>query len=142
MKIFRKDADYAVRTLIFLSIQEEGDPHYVSVTRLARELGLPLNYLRRICSTLIRAGILETREGAGGGVRLLKKAADITVLELMELLDGPPEISDCTFRKKLCANRKTCVLRKRILAIEETVNQQFAAITIQTLIDDIQKTKQ
>ena len=136
MKVFRKNADYAVRTLIFLSIQ--GGSGYISTTTLAKELGLPLNYLRRICSTLIKAGILETREGTGGGVRLLKKAADITVLELMELLDGQPEISDCTFQKKLCSNRKTCVLRKRILAIEEIVNQEFAAITIQTLIDDIQ----
>ncbi len=135
MKIFRKDTDYAVRTLISLALRDESG--YISVTTLARELGLPLNYLRRICSVLIRAGYLETREGAKGGVRLIGNPVEITVLELIELFDGKPELSDCTFRKKLCPNRKTCVLRKRILGIEEIVNREFAAITIQTLIDDV-----
>ena len=136
MKIFRKDADYAVRTLIYLAIR--GGSDYVSSTTLAKELGIPMNFLRRICSTLIKAKILETREGKNGGVRLVKKPETITVLQLIELFDGKPELSDCTFRKKLCPNRQTCVLRKRILGIENIVNREFAAITIQTLIDDIQ----
>ena len=136
MKIFRKDADYAVRTLIFLAIR--GGSDYVSATTLAKELGLPMNFLRRICSTLIKAEILEAREGKNGGVRLAQKPATITVLQLIELFDSKLEFSDCTFRKKLCPNRKTCVLRKRILGIETTVNREFAAMTIQTLIDDIQ----
>jgi len=139
MKIFRKNADYAVRTLVFLATQggSQEHPGYISTTTLAKELGLPLNYLRRICSKLIKAGILDTREGAGGGIRLLKNAADITILELMELLDGPPEISDCTFQKKVCANRKSCVLRRRILEIEKKVILEFGTITIQSLIDDL-----
>ena len=135
MKIFRKNADYAVRALIFLATRGSSD--YISTTSLAGALGLPLNYLRRTCSTLIKAGILGTREGAGGGVRLLKDAADITVLNLMELLDGPPEINGCMLKNKLCANRNTCVLRRRILEIEKNVLQEFAAISIQTLIDDL-----
>ena len=60
----------------------------------------------------IKAKILETREGKSGGVRLVKKPVSITVLQLIELFDGKPELADCTFRKKLCPNRKTCVLRK------------------------------
>ncbi len=136
MKIFRKDTDYAVRTLIFLAMR--GGSDYVSATTLSKELGLPTNFLRRICSTLIKAEYLETREGARGGVRLSRKPDTITILELIKLFDGKPELSDCTFRKKLCPNRKTCVLRKRILGIEEIVNREFAAITIQTLINDIQ----
>ena len=135
MKVFRKEADYAVRVLLYLATR--GGTGYMSVTMLSTELGLPANFLRRICSTLIKAKILEPREGKSGGVRLVKSPAKITVLHLIELFDGKPELSDCTFRKKLCPNRKTCVLRKRILGIEEIVNRELAAITIQTLIDDI-----
>ena len=135
MKIFRKEADYAVRTLIYLAMQDNSE--YVSVTTLAKELGIPMNFLRRICSTLTKAKILATQEGKSGGVRLVKSPAKITVLQLIELFDGKAELSDCTFRKKLCPNRKTCVLRKRILGIETIVAKEFAAITIQNLIDDI-----
>jgi len=135
MKVFRKDADYAVRTLIYLALRNGAD--YVSAMTLSKELGLPTNFLRRICSTLIKEKILETREGKSGGVRFVKSPADVTVLQLIELFDGKPEFSDCTFRKKLCSNRKTCVLRKRILGIEDIINREFAAITIRTLIDDL-----
>jgi Rrf2 family protein len=135
MKIFRKDTDYAVRILIYLAMR--GDSNYVSATTLSEELGLPMNFLRRICSTLIKAKILVTQEGKNGGVRFVKSPATVTVLHLIELFNGRPELSDCTFRKKLCPNRKKCVLRKRILVIEGIVSREFAAITIQTLIDDI-----
>jgi len=136
MKVFRKEADYAVRTLIYLAMRDGAD--FVSATTLSKELGIPANFLRRICSTLIKAKILDTREGKSGGVRLVKNPADIAVLHLIELFDGKPELSDCTFRRKLCPNRKKCVLRKRILGIEAIVVQEFAAITIQTLINDME----
>ena len=135
MKVFRKEADYAVRVLLYLAIRGETD--YVSATTLSKELGLPATFLRRICSTLIKAKILETREGKSGGVRFVKNPADINLLQVIELFDGKPEIADCTFRKKLCPNRKTCVLRKRILGIEAIFVREFAAITLQNLIDDI-----
>jgi Rrf2 family protein len=135
MKIFRKETDYAVRTLIYLAVR--GGSDFVSATTLSKEIGLPKNFLRRICSILIKANILKSQEGKSGGVRLAKNPKVITVLQLIELFDGKPELSDCTFRKKLCPNRKICVLRKRILGIEKIVCREFAAITIQNLIDDI-----
>jgi len=135
MKIFRKETDYAVRTLLYLAMR--GGEKYIPATTLSQELGLPMNFLRRICSTLIKAKILDTREGKNGGVKLVKNPAAISVLQLIELFDGKTELADCTFRKKLCPNRKTCVLRKRILGIENILNREFAALTLQTLIDDI-----
>ena len=135
MKIFRKETDYAARILLYLAMR--GGNEYVSATMLSKELGLPINFLRRICSALSKATILETHEGKNGGVKLVKHPAKITVLQLIELFDGKTELADCTFRKKLCPNRKTCVLRKRILKIEAVVGQEFAKMTIQSLMDDL-----
>ncbi len=139
MKIFRKDSDYAVRILLFLAMRDGTD--FVSTTFLAHELGLPLNYLRRIGTTLIRARILEAREGAGGGVRSARKPNSITLLELINLFQGKVELSDCTFREKLCVNRGTCLLRRRILGIEEKIAKEFDAISIQDLIDDLTRSE-
>lgn len=140
MSLIRKDVDYAIRSLIYLALHSEAEREqskFISASALARELGLPLHFLRRICSELIRAGILETREGKRGGVRLGKKCNTINIREIIEIFHGTPELSECTFRKTLCPNRKTCVLRRRILAIEESVIRQFEAITIRELVDDV-----
>ena len=134
MKVFHKDADYAVRLLIYLATQED---EYRSSAELAEELGIPLNYLRRIGTKLIRGGYLLAREGKHGGVRLLRHPKTIHLLELVELFHGRPELSECTFRKKICPNRKKCVLRRRIQHVEEMLAKEFQAITIQSLIDEI-----
>jgi len=138
MKMYPKEADYAVQALIYLSMREDKE-EFLSVTQLARELKVPLNYLRRICSTLTRFGYLETREGAGGGVRVIRKPEKIHLLGLIEIFQGSPKIAECKFRKKLCPNRGRCVVRRRILRIEEMLAEKFKKITIRMLINDIRK---
>ena len=135
MKLLHKDADYAVRTLIFLALQTEET--YFSAAKLAKELGLPTTFTRRICTVLIKNGILETREGIKGGVRLLVKPESISLYDLMTLFRDSIDMTECTFRKKLCPNQKSCVLRKRMLVIHEKMIDEFKEITIQTLMDDI-----
>lgn len=136
MKLLHKDADYAVRALIFLAMRtKEG---CISAAKLAKELGLPTTFTRRICTVLIKAEILETREGIKGGVRLLVKPDSISLYDLMTLFRDSIDMAECTFQKKLCPNMKTCVLRKRMLGIHEKLLDEFKQITIQTLIDDIQ----
>ncbi len=134
MKLFRKDSDYAVRTLIFLALRPKGD--VVSSTVVSQESSIPLNFLRRVVSKLIKAKYLSATEGVRGGVALIRDASTITVGEIMELFQGPLEMSDCKTRKKPCPNRCNCPLRRRILGIERLVADEFQKITIQTLIDD------
>jgi Rrf2 family protein len=138
MKIFTKEADYAVRALLYLAQKtEQGEVDYFSVTTLAEEMGLPLNFLRRICSTLTKAELLDNREGVNGGVRLIRYPHTITLRKIVELFQEKLEICECTFRKEVCQNRKTCVLRRRLLQVEEKLVDEFEAITIQTLLDDM-----
>jgi Rrf2 family protein len=141
MKTFTKEIDYAVRALLYLAQKTVlGETDYISAATLAEEMGLPLNFLRRICSTLIKAELLDNREGIKGGVRLIRYPHTITLRKIIELFQRKSEISECTFRKKICPNRKTCVLRRRLLQIEKKLADEFEAITIQTLLDDINET--
>ena len=106
---------------------------------MAKELGLPTTFTRRICTVLIKADMLETREGIKGGVRLQVKPDSISLYDLMTLFRDSIDMVECTFQKKLCPNIETCVLRKRMLGIHEKLLDEFKEITIQTLIDDIQR---
>ena len=70
-------------------------------------------------------------------MRLLRDPAEINIKDLIELFQGKIELSSCMFRKKLCDNRKTCVLRKKIKSIEENVVEEFGNITIRDLLKEI-----
>ena len=64
-------------------------PGPVPIAELARRREIPVQFLEQLFATLRRAGILRSQRGVKGGYSLARPAAEITVLELIELLDGP-----------------------------------------------------
>ncbi|MGC8774705.1 MAG: Rrf2 family transcriptional regulator [Chlorobaculum sp.] len=134
MKVLNKETDYAVRALISLGMKSDG---WVSAKVISDEQAIPYQFLRRILQELIRNGLVESKEGAGGGVRLAKEPGLIAVAEVIEIFQGKVQLSECMFRKQLCSNRANCVLRHEIMRIEKMVNNEFSQVTIGKLIDDL-----
>jgi Rrf2 family cysteine metabolism transcriptional repressor len=90
--------------------------------------------LRRILGRLLKAGLVTSREGVAGGVSLRARPEQIRVLDIMRVFQGEVALSECMFRKRICANRGTCVLRKHIKRIERALADEFAAISIADLL--------
>ena len=134
MKLLTKDTDYAVRAIVNLARHREG---YRSSRTIAGEEGIPLQFLRRILQKLTRAGLVQSREGVSGGVKLNAAPRDIRVSDVIRIFQGDIELSECMFRKRLCSHRATCVLRSRIKTIEEMVRSEFDRVTIATLVEDM-----
>jgi Rrf2 family cysteine metabolism transcriptional repressor len=78
---------YALSALVELHRQEASCP--VPIAELARRRDIPAQFLEQLFATLRRAGILRSQRGVKGGYSLGRPADEITVLELVELLDGP-----------------------------------------------------
>src|SRR5882757_5105481 len=60
-----------------------------ALTELARKRGIPVQFLEQLFATLRRAGMLRSQRGVKGGYTFARQPRDITVLEIVELLDGP-----------------------------------------------------
>jgi Rrf2 family protein len=134
MKLLTKESDYAARALMHLARPGKG---FVSSSDIARKEKIPLYFLRRILRTLIKHDLVESREGVSGGVRLKAKPSGIRIADLIRIFQGEIRISECMFRRRICSNRRTCVLRKRIGRIEEMVTREFENITIAGLLNDL-----
>jgi Rrf2 family transcriptional regulator, cysteine metabolism repressor len=78
---------YALSALLELHRQGAAGP--VPIAELARRREIPVQFLEQLFATLRRAGILRSQRGVKGGYSLARPAEEITVLELVELLDGP-----------------------------------------------------
>ncbi len=133
MKLLTKDTDYAVRAIVHLA---RNTGAYRSSREIALAEGIPLQFLRAILQRLRKAGLVVSREGAAGGVKLDARPEDITVSDIMKIFHGEIRLSECMFRKRLCAHRATCILRARIKAIEQMVNREFEKVTVATLLGD------
>lgn len=80
-------SDYALRALCVLACAEQGTA--VKADRIAELQSIPRTFLDGILVELRRAGIVESRRGPDGGHRLARPAAEITIAEVMRVLDGP-----------------------------------------------------
>jgi Rrf2 family protein len=129
MQITRQ-ADYAVRAVRHLAILEkqnlEENPEMKSVeparrrkdeknmaatSLIAKEQDIPASFLAKIISTLLKARILETSRGARGGVSLARPPEEITLLEVVEAIDGPILLNECVDESSNCTNEEDCPLK-------------------------------
>jgi Rrf2 family protein len=78
---------YAVQALAELGRSSGGDP--VPIGELARRREIPVQFLEQLFAVLRRAGVLKSQRGVKGGYSFAREPSHITVLEIVELLDGP-----------------------------------------------------
>jgi Rrf2 family protein len=107
MQITRQ-ADYAVRAVLHLS--RSGDQR-IATSAIAEAQHIPPSFLAKIISQLSIAGLLHTSRGARGGVTLARDAKDITLLEVVEAIDGPIQLNECVGDNGICSFDETCPLR-------------------------------
>ena len=94
MQITRQ-ADYAIRAILFLAQLDSQER--ASTSQIAEEKHIPPSFLAKIISQLSIAGLIHTSRGARGGVTLARPADQITVIEVVEAIDGPIALNQCTF---------------------------------------------
>ncbi len=136
MKLLTKHTDYAIRALLELAGNED---KFLSARQIAKRQSIPYQFLRQILQGLIKNKLAISKEGSGGGFRIDKNSDLISMVDIIAIFQGNIQISDCMFRKKLCANRLNCILRKQINRVEKLVNKEFKGITIGCLLKDFKK---
>ena len=107
MQITRQ-ADYAVRAVLYLARNSD---HRTATSMIAEEQHIPPSFLAKIVSQLSIAGLLHTSRGARGGVTLAREAKEITLLEVVEAIDGPIRLNECVGNKGSCSFDESCPLR-------------------------------
>jgi Rrf2 family protein len=107
MQITRQ-ADYAVRAVLYLA--KNGDQRSAT-SQVAQEQRIPPSFLAKIISQLSIAGLLHTSRGARGGVTLAREPKEISLLEVIEAIDGPIQLNECVGENGACTFDSDCPLR-------------------------------
>jgi len=108
MQITRQ-ADYALRAVVFLS--RLGDDERAATSQIALEQKIPPSFLAKIVSQLSVAGLLQTSRGARGGVSLARSPEEITVLDVIEAIDGPILLNECVGSGGVCVFGDGCPMK-------------------------------
>jgi len=108
MQITRQ-ADYALRAMLYLAQLEP--TQRAATSQIAQEQHIPPSFLAKIISQLSIAGLIHTSRGARGGVSLARTPEEISILEVVEAIDGPIALNECTHSSGSCPFGENCPLR-------------------------------
>jgi len=118
MQITRQ-ADYAIRAVRYLA--KQGSSQRVATSTVAREMKIPASFLAKIISQLSIAGLLHTSRGARGGVSLAREPKEISILDVVEAIDGPILLNECVGTNKPCSFEDECLVHPIWLEVQETL---------------------
>ena len=104
--IISRRTDYGVRIVLDLAALAQDER--AAAHDIADRQKIPRPFLAKIISQLCLAGLVTTYRGAGGGVALAKPAAEITLLEVVEALEGPIRLNRCVIRPDDCPRNSYC----------------------------------
>lgn len=107
MQITRQ-ADYAIRAVLYLA--QLGPNQRAATSTVAQEKRIPPSFLAKIISQLSIAGLLHTSRGARGGVSLARDPKDISLLDVVEAIDGPILLNECVSDAGTCTFEDDCPL--------------------------------
>jgi Rrf2 family protein len=107
MQITRQ-ADYAIRAVRYLA--KQGPNQRSATSTVAQEMKIPPSFLAKIISQLSIAGLLHTSRGARGGVTLAREAKEISLLDVVEAIDGPILLNECVGDPADCDFSDDCLV--------------------------------
>jgi Rrf2 family protein len=130
MQITRQ-ADYAIRAVRYLARQGAGQR--AATSTVAREMKIPPSFLAKIISQLSLSGLVHTSRGAHGGVMLARQPEEITLLEVVEAIDGPILLNECVGDPGSCEFADECAMHPIWVEAQELLSKRLRETTFAKL---------
>ncbi len=123
-----RETDYAIRCILHMSRKPE--QNFV-VSDIASPQLIPKSFLAKILQKFVKAGFVTSSRGARGGFKLAKSPADISLLDVIQLIEGAVAMNMCAIDKKTCSLSDTCTVHPVWIELRKTVenhlkNRSFA----------------
>ncbi|MBI4776917.1 MAG: Rrf2 family transcriptional regulator [Deltaproteobacteria bacterium] len=128
-----RSGEYAVRCILYLCSQRTGE--VCSRKQIAREMDIPYEFLGKIAQDLARHGLVELVQGSKGGLRLLHSPHEITLLDVVEAINGEIGLNDCVVRPDSCRRSPTCTVHRVWLEARSQVRDTLRRATFARLLD-------
>jgi Rrf2 family protein len=138
---FTKKTDYALRTMQLLARQwyagdgeRTGEPHPVPVQQISDQCHLSFRFLHGIVSKLSKARLLRTLPGPKGGIMLARDPESISILQLVEAVEGPINLMDCLQHPEQCDVFQGCSIMSVLQGAQVALVQSLANTNLKLMV--------
>jgi Rrf2 family protein len=129
--------DYAFRAVLYLT--RFGSEEVVNAQVIAEKEEIPMRFLLKIMRSLIKAGIVKSYRGVDGGYSLAKPPQDITLLDVLEAVEGPVKINRCLIEHEYCSKKwaNHCPIHQVLNGIQSNLLNDLASCNFAQLTENI-----
>jgi Rrf2 family protein len=131
---------YGIRAVIYLALNNE-DNKKIGIKEISNELNIPTPFLGKILQLLAKNKILNSTKGPHGGFGLARPASEITLLNIIEIIDGKDLFTNCLIGLSTCSanahNDVQCPIHHKYLPINKQIYDLFNTETIENLSTEI-----
>ena len=129
-----QEADYAIRIVCLLAEENR----VLDATAIAESSYITQRFALKILRKLVLGGMVRSFKGANGGYQLSKESEQVTLKEVIELIDGEIAISKCLMEDHVCSKqgalKSACTVHRIFDAINRDVTEKLGGITIASII--------
>lgn len=123
-----RQADYAMRAVLYLAASP-----LASIQEIALAQHLPQVFLAKIIQKLAKADIVTTHRGVGGGISLARAPEQISLLDVIEAVEGPVLLNRCFIEPGVCPREDYCAIHLELEQIGKSLAQMFAKVNFARL---------
>ncbi len=125
---------FAVTAMIDLALRQSAGP--VTLAAISQRQQISLSYLEQLFGKLRRAELVESTRGPGGGYTLGRRAADITVADIISSVDEPIDATQCAGKENCHGGGKRCMTHDLWASLNARMSDFLSSINLQKLVDD------
>lgn len=126
-----KLTDYGSVILAYMASHPE---QTMSAASLARAVLLPLATVRKLLKLLLKNGLLRSSLGKQGGYQLARPAEEISLAEIISVLEGSIALTECSAEKNLCRIENNCEIRQNWKSINRIIYQSLERVSLQEML--------
>ncbi|TSC65514.1 MAG: FeS assembly SUF system regulator, gammaproteobacterial [Candidatus Berkelbacteria bacterium Gr01-1014_85] len=129
MKITKQE-DYAI---LFLAVLASRPRDHWSLTKISDDFNLPYAFLKKIALELKLAGLVQSKEGVGGGYKIAIPANEVTLLEIIEAFQGRVAIVDCA-DDRYCPAESVCLASQTLKQVNRQLRQLLSGVKLSDML--------
>lgn len=126
---------YATRILIDLATNEKDAP--VRTTYISERTGITVQFIEQILKPLRQAELVVSKRGATGGYHLNKPASEISLGEIVRIMEGSLSLTDCCDDADMCLRSEICLTRDAWRRVSTVLSNALDSIKLSDIIDGL-----
>jgi len=130
--VIRRNTDYAIRAMTHLTVSHGNGP--VSAATIAAEQDISCQLVSKLLQRLQKARLVESSMGVMGGFQLSRDPSRISLLEVIEAIQGPIRLNRCLLRSKACTRQKACPVRAKLDEIQGTLLGDLGKMSLRDIV--------